>query len=276
LFAVASFAIDPQSSSTVYAVMYDEWNDSPDAGVYKSSDGGTSWLPVNDGLPTEPYGRPYVFALTIDPKNSGTLYAGTYRGVFKSTNGGSSWSAANTGLADTVGSLAIDPLNPSTIYAGTGESGVFKSTDAGSSWDPMNSGLTTLRVQSLVLDRHDPHRLYAGTEGGGAFVITILPDLVVTELRFDRTIVVAGGSFSANISGPNLTTETFFDVRFTDPGSNVSHAVSNWQRGVAANHDVYAGTASGTWTINGVRAHSGEADHTGIFVPVSRIITVSP
>jgi hypothetical protein len=140
----------------------------------------------------------------------------------------------------------------------------------------VNFGLTTLTVQSLVIDPKDPHRLYAGTVDGGAFAITFLPDSVVTELQFDRTSVVAGGSFSLNVSGPNLTTQTFFDVRFTSPGSNVSDVVLNWQRGVAASHAVPAGAAPGTWTLNGVRAHQIETDHTGSFLPVSATITVSP
>ena len=277
-FAVASFAIDPQSAGTVYAVMYDEWDDPPDhdAGIYKSSDRGASWVAVNVGLPTEPYGSPDVSALTIDPKNPATLYAGTYKGVFKSTNGGASWSAANSGLAESITSLAIDPLNPNTIYAGTWESGVFKSKDAGSSWSAVNFGLTTLSVRSLVIDPKDPNRLYAGTNGGGTFAITFVPDLVVTELRLDRTSVVAGGSFAVTMSGPNLTRQTFFDLRFTSPGTNDSAVSLNWQRGLAASHDVPIGTFPGRWTISGVRAHEIETDHTGGFVLVSGTITVSP
>jgi len=80
----------------------------------------------------------------------------------------------------------------------------------------------------------------------------------------------------SKLSGSNLTSQTFFDVRFTSPGGNDSIVVFNWQRGLTASHDVAAGIASGRWTINGVRAHEIEADHTGSFVPVSATITVSP
>ena len=103
----------------------------------------------------------------------------------------------------------------------------------------------------------------------------VLP-LVVTDLRFDRTNVTAGTSFSVNVSGSNLPPQTFFDVRFSAPGSNDYGVALNWQRGPTASHDVPAGTALGKWTINGVRAHEGEADHTGSFVPLSAAITVSP
>jgi hypothetical protein len=95
-------------------------------------------------------------------------------------------------------------------------------------------------------------------------------------LRFDQTSVVEGSSYSATVSGSNLATQTFFDVRFTSPGSKTSAVVLNWQRGLAASHSVPAGTASGNWTINGVRAHEIEVDHTGNFFPISATITVSP
>src|SRR5262245_54316611 len=104
----------------------------------------------------------------------------------------------------------------------------------------------------------------------------LVPPLIVTDLRFDRTSVVVGSSFSANFSGTNLTPETFFDVRFTAPGSNASDVVLNWQRGIALSHDVALDTAAGNWTIKGVRANEIETVHTGIFFPVSAMITVSP
>jgi hypothetical protein len=107
--------------------------------------------------------------------------------------------------------------------------------------------------------------------------ITVAPVTaqVATGLRFDRPSVVAGGSYSVNLSGSNLTPQTFFDVRFTAPGSNTSGVALNWQTGLAASHAVPLDTAPGSWTINGVRAHQVEADHTGDFNPLSATITVA-
>jgi len=104
----------------------------------------------------------------------------------------------------------------------------------------------------------------------------LIPALVVRDLEFDRTNVVAGSSYSVNVSGSNLTLQTFFDVRFTAPGSNTSNVALNWQAGLATSQAVPLDTAPGNWTINGVRAHQDEADHTGNFFPVSASITVSP
>jgi hypothetical protein len=116
------------------------------------------------------------------------------------------------------------------------------------------------------------------TDHTGSFVpvsatITVTP-YVVTGLQFDRPTGVAGESYSVNLSGPNLTPQTFFDVRFTAPGSNTSNVALNWQTGLAANHAVPLDTATGNWTINGVRAHLDGADHTGGFNAVSATITI--
>jgi hypothetical protein len=105
---------------------------------------------------------------------------------------------------------------------------------------------------------------------------TLVPAQIVTDFRFDRTSVVTGSSYSVNVSGSNLTPQTFFDVRFTSPGSTDSAVVLNWQKGVALSHDVPAGLAAGSWTINGVRAHEVETDHTESFDPVLTAITVVP
>ena len=60
---------------------------------------------------------------------------------------------------------------------------------------------------------------------------SMVPAQVATNLQFDRTTIVAGSSFSfsANVSGSNLTPQTFFDIRFTAPGGNVSDVALNWQ-----------------------------------------------
>lgn len=102
---VRSIKVDPQNSSTLYVATYQ-------GGIFKSVDGGSKWIPVNDGLTSLG-----VLSLTIDPAHPSTLYAGSY-GLFKSTNGGGSWGI--TGIEDApVTSVAIDPKNTSTLYATT-------------------------------------------------------------------------------------------------------------------------------------------------------------
>src|SRR5262249_7952720 len=80
-----------------------------------------------------------------------------------------------------------------------------------------------------------------------------------TGLQFDRQSVGAGASYSSTVSGSaSLTSQTFFDVRFIAPGSKTSDVALNWQKGLTQSHAVVVGTAAGTWTITGVRAHQTE------------------
>ena len=113
-----SLAIDPANSQTIYAA-------AEIGGVFKSTDGGGSWSPINSGLTNTNIG-----SLTIDPSNSQTIYAAVYYGeggLFKSINGGGSWSAVNSGMNNlNVNSLVLDPTNSQTVYAGTNGGGVFK------------------------------------------------------------------------------------------------------------------------------------------------------
>ena len=148
-------------------------------GIFKSTDDGATWRGSNAGL----FGNEsafdrvnrlvegYVYALVIDPRTRGTVYAGTWqRGLLKSTNGGQSW--RRLGFM-TVGDVVLDPQDPDTLYLagvgafGTGarsDSGVFKSADAGRTWKAI--GLQGNNVDALTIDPQHPATLYAATATG--------------------------------------------------------------------------------------------------------------
>jgi hypothetical protein len=101
---VLSLAIDPTKPATVYAGL-------KNAGIIKSTDGGTSWKAINTGLPS----GVSVTTLVISPTNPSTLYVGTNQGVFKSSDGGKNWRAVNP--LPPVTTMALDPQTPSRLYA---------------------------------------------------------------------------------------------------------------------------------------------------------------
>jgi Kelch motif len=170
----------------------------------------------------------------------------------------------------------------------TGDHGIGSATaelyNSGTGTFISTGRMSTGREMPTATVLNDGRVLIAGgdqwpTPMAGAEIYTpavLVPALIVADLQFDQMNVFAEASYSAYISGTNLTSQTFFDVRFIRPGSNESAVVLNWQKGQAASHGVPAGTASGVWTINGVRPHQIETDHTGSFIPVSATITVSP
>ncbi len=120
------------SSSTIFAGTY--WG-----GVSSTTDNGTSWEPVDNGL----------MALDLEAQAlviSGTdIFVGTQSdnseigGVFRSTNQGSSWVSMNTGLPGTaiVSLVTID----TNLFVSTSK-GVFLSTNKGANWTGVNNRLT--------------------------------------------------------------------------------------------------------------------------------------
>jgi hypothetical protein len=151
---ITAIAVDPVTPTNVFAGT--AGITSTGGGIFRSTDGGTTWSPSSSGLTNL-----NIRALAINPSTPTTVYAGTPSGIFKSTNSGASWTASNTGLT-TLSSfaVAVDPLAPATIYAGTGGGGVFKSTNGAASWTAVNSGLTSTNVGSLAVDNVTPGTLY--------------------------------------------------------------------------------------------------------------------
>jgi len=88
---ISALAIDPYNPDIIYAGTglsnYDGH------GIYKSTDGGLSWQPVNNGLPVDsmPLGGYYVQSIAIDPNNSQTIYAASFGGLYNSTDRGQLW-----------------------------------------------------------------------------------------------------------------------------------------------------------------------------------------
>src|ERR1041385_3111499 len=108
---VGRVIVDPKNPNIVFAaVLGNVYTSSPDRGVYRSKDGGTTWQKVlfkNDDVGG--------IDLNFDPTNSQTIYAtmwnvrrppwfiytpanGPGGGIFKSTDGGSTWKEIDEGI----------------------------------------------------------------------------------------------------------------------------------------------------------------------------------
>jgi photosystem II stability/assembly factor-like uncharacterized protein len=104
-------AVDPMQGSTVYLATMSSYYGVGVPGVVRSEDSGVSFGPPGDGLPDD------VRSLVVNPRVSGTIYAGTGSGVYRSSDGGRSWTAF--GLAGIpIVSLFIDAQGL-RLHAGT-------------------------------------------------------------------------------------------------------------------------------------------------------------
>ncbi len=166
---VTTIAMDPGNHQLLYAGTYAGTS----AGLFKTTDGGGSWVLSHAGLPVA---NNDIYAVGIDPSNSQILYVSTHgAGVYKSTNGGAAWTAVNNGISHwDMRGLVLDPVSPQTLYAATWRQRIFKSTNGGSSWIQSGSGIPNYAaaIYTLAIQPGSAQTLYAGSEGGGVFKST--------------------------------------------------------------------------------------------------------
>lgn len=127
------------------------------AGIYASSDNGTSWILKDSGLTNL-----RINAMISD--TGGTLYAGSKSlYLFTSVDTGNTWLQHNVGgTGNSISSVAVLGSN---IFAGEAGDGVFLSTNSGVSW--AEKGLCCASVLSLCTDSSG--YVYAGTNAGGVY-----------------------------------------------------------------------------------------------------------
>ncbi len=168
---VTCIAIDPVLGNTVYigtGAIHPYWADGGESGVFKSTDLGATWQPINEGLTSRG-----VHDLVIHPHDSQVLLAAINDarpgavGIFRSEDGGASWVRSDTGLASSgVLKLAFDPLYPSTVYAATWE-GLFRSSDGGHTWLRAAGPLGYATAFTVATAASEGRTLvYVGTAGG--------------------------------------------------------------------------------------------------------------
>jgi len=159
-----------------------------DGGVWRTTDGGATWIPLTDDLPTSAMG-----ALALDPTNENIIYAGTGEanyanhsryglGLFKSSDGGNTWVHLGEDVfgGRCFARIVVHPQNPQRLYAAIGRAGgfpalaaakghpgaegptgVFRSDDGGVNWVHLINGLPSLPATDLAMHPVNPAILYA-------------------------------------------------------------------------------------------------------------------
>ena len=238
---VGRIAIHPTDPNIVFiAVMGDLFKDSPDRGLYKSTNGGNSWKKV---LYTNQ--RSGAVDISIDKSNPRIMYAATWNirttpyslesggegsALWKSTDGGDTWKniSNSTGLPKGVwgiSGVSISPANPNIIYAliENKNGGLYKSNDSGKTWKIVNSD-RNLRQRAwyytrIYADTQNENRVYVmnvsfwrSEDGGKSFDRYRTPHGDHHDLWIDpnnnRRMIVAddGGAQVSNDDANNWST----------------------------------------------------------------------
>ena len=127
-----ALAFDPTNAQTVYAVLWaarqGPWENGawqgPSSGLFKSTDGGTTWKPLTKGLPTPEQGLGRIgFAVArTDPKRLYAMVdAPRLGGLYRSDDAGERWQRVNTeqrlwGRGSDFAEVKVDPKNKDVIY----------------------------------------------------------------------------------------------------------------------------------------------------------------
>ena len=129
------------------------------AGVFRSTDRGNSWTPVNTGLHYEP-GEGFT-GVTAFAQKGDTFYAGTRDALHASTDGGNTWHRVpNFRKPESISGIVVIG---DRIYVGTLNTGVWYSDDDSNSWLQMNDGFIPRLIRELS---SVGTTLIAGTNGG--------------------------------------------------------------------------------------------------------------
>jgi photosystem II stability/assembly factor-like uncharacterized protein len=166
---VYSIEFDPHNPSVVYVGLreptyYDVDHYVYPGGVYKSTNGGSTWVRKSSGIVND-----YIYDLAIDPNNTNIVYAAMHRnGVYKTINGGESWNSKNETMIDgDVRSVQVTP-DSSRVYIGFWDGyGLSYSQNGGESWVSVSStDDADLFVYEAQVDPHHASTVYLTTSTG--------------------------------------------------------------------------------------------------------------
>ena len=179
---------DPKNPDIVYASLWESrqgpwenaaWN-GPGSGLFKSTDGGTTWRQLRNGLPTfeQGLGRIGIGIAPSDPNRIFlTVESSQLGGIYRSDDGGESWrrTTGDTriyGRAGDFAELKVHPKNKDVVFSGNIVS--WKSTDGGLTWSA-----------------------FKGAPGGddyhGIWINPDNPDIILLAVDQGATITVNGG-----------------------------------------------------------------------------------
>lgn len=162
-------------------------------GLYRTDDGGRTWVAKNKGIRAEflPERHPEfgqcVHKVVRHPARPESLFLQNHWGLYRSDDAGESWRDVARGVPSEFGfAMAIHPHDPDTVYVVPLESDAFRCTpdgklrvyrtrNGGRSWEALTRGLpqkgafeTVLR-DALATDTLDPAGVYFGTRSGKLF-----------------------------------------------------------------------------------------------------------
>ncbi|MGA9964131.1 MAG: protein kinase [Terriglobales bacterium] len=225
--ALHTVVLDPADNQRMYVAI-------SAGGVYRTSDGGRSWTPQNQGIRAMTMPDKYpefgqcVHKIVMHSARPERLYLQSHWGLYRSDNFAENWNDIANGVPSDFGfAMLTHPRNPDCVYivpvesdefrcACDGRLRVYRTRNGGASWEPLFRGLPQKRAYETVLrdaitaDAFDPVGIYFGTRSGQLFgsrdegrtwqkILEGLPSVVCV-----RNAVVEDGSIGLGPTLPKL------------------------------------------------------------------------
>jgi photosystem II stability/assembly factor-like uncharacterized protein len=181
---VAALASDPSTPGRIYALLQQ-------GQLYRSDDGATNWIHVNQ----VGYGlggiTPAVTDLIVDPSQPQVLHARNTAGCWRSGDGGQTWSLTFSG---NFSNLVLDQTQPNVLYAGTPDGSVYQTLNGGLDWNllPLPFAGTNVYDTKIALTRDNNSVIYVRCQ---------------KHLEADVYVSYTGGTTWTLQSSPNIYTE---------------------------------------------------------------------
>jgi len=161
-FGCRVIAIDPWSPQNIYI-------GSIEHGLFRSTDGGTSWVPVVVGEDSS-VSPGEVSALAIDLQRPDVVYAAfATAGLMQSRDRGRTWAKVTptyTVAGAAITTILIHPADDRQLLYGTATGNIFKSSDGGTTWSPTRQGSAADQILSLGVVPEQADMVFAGTGSG--------------------------------------------------------------------------------------------------------------
>ncbi|HEY7057847.1 MAG TPA: hypothetical protein VH458_15030, partial [Vicinamibacterales bacterium] len=145
-------------------------------GLWKTTDGGDTWVPVTDGQ----IHSSSVGAVAVSDSNPDVVFIGMGEacirgniqpgdGVYKSTDAGKTWAHVGFSASDAISRIRIHPTNPDIVFVAdfgkystpSEERGVYKSVDGGKTWQRKLFRDAKTGAVDVAIDPKSPNVMFA-------------------------------------------------------------------------------------------------------------------
>jgi photosystem II stability/assembly factor-like uncharacterized protein len=172
-------AFEPGNSKTILAALWQTrrppWSiyppsNGPGSGLYRSSDGGDHWEPVNGhGLPSEGLGRIGIAFAPSNPRRIYLIVDAKEGGLFRSDDGGQNWQRISNDRRIWqrgwyFGEVSVDPRNPDIVYLPN--TTTYKSRDGGKTFEAFRGAPGGDDYHELWIDPDEPLRMALSSDQG--------------------------------------------------------------------------------------------------------------